>query len=52
MAKPISAIGQPRANKPAGPSVKPTMNINRYHPCADVDPIGIPPSFYVLFLDV
>src|SRR5689334_10996628 len=42
---PMSATGQPSANSPAGPSVKPRMNANRYHPCAEVDPMRASPSF-------
>src|SRR5438445_12821829 len=42
---PTIATGQPSANRPAGASVKPTMNVNRYHPCAEVAPM---PSFSFL----
>src|SRR5262249_51273409 len=38
--KPRSATGRPRATRPAGPKVNPTMNMNRYQPCADVAPMG------------
>src|SRR2546425_7681142 len=38
-ANPGIATGQPSANRPAGASVKPTMNVNRYHPCAEVAPM-------------
>src|SRR5437867_6867939 len=41
---PTIATGQPRANRPAGASVKPTMNTNRYHPCAEVAPMPSSPS--------
>src|SRR3989442_3994542 len=46
--KPISATGQPSANRPAGPSVKPTMKTNRHHPCADVEPIEVPPLIMLI----
>src|SRR5437879_8137688 len=40
--KPSSVTGQPRATSPAGASVNPRRNANRYHPCADVEPM-LPP---------